>query len=169
MKNKSVKNLVYSALIAAIYCALTVCLAPISFGAVQFRIAEALTLLPILASTNIVGLTLGCALSNAIGFFMGANILGAFDIVFGTLATLLAAVFTYLCRNIRFKKLPILSAIFPAIFNSIIIGAELCILFNGKFIFSAFLLQALLVAIPELIICLTFGLYLVRFLEKRRI
>lgn len=169
MKNQSVKSLVYSALIAAIYCALTVCLAPFSFGSLQFRIAEALTLLPILSKNYIVGLTLGCALSNAVGFFMGANILGAFDIVFGTLATLLAAVCTYLCRNVRFKKLPILSALFPAIFNGVIIGLELCFLVAGEFSLPVFLLQGLSVMIPELIICMTFGLYLVHFLEKRSI
>jgi uncharacterized membrane protein len=169
MKNKTVRDLVYSALIAAIYSALTLCLAPFSFGSLQFRIAEALTLLPILSSNYIIGLTLGCAVSNAVGFFMGVNILGAFDIVFGTLATLLAAVCTYLCRNLRFKKLPIISALFPAVFNGVLIGAELCFLLNGSFSLPIFLTQGLLVAIPELIICMTFGLYLVRFLEKRSI
>ncbi len=163
------KELVYSAMIAAAYCVLTLCLAPISFGAVQFRLSEALTLLAVLSPSYIMGLSLGCALSNAIGLAMGVNLLGALDIVFGTLATLLAAVCSYLCRNVRIKKFPVLSAIFPAIFNGVIIGAEICIVLLNKFSFAIFLFEFLGIAIPELFVCLTLGLYLVKFAEKRSI
>lgn len=163
------KELVYSALVAALYCVLTVCLSPISFGPVQFRLSEALTLLAVFSPSYIMGLSLGCALSNAIGFFMGVNILGAFDIVFGTAATALAAVCSYLFRKVRFKGLPIVSAIFPAVFNGVIIGAEICIVLLNDFSLPVFLTQALYIAIPELIICLTLGLYIVKFKEKRSI
>lgn len=162
------KEIVYSALVAALYCVLTVFLAPISFGAIQFRLSEALTLLAVLSPSYIAGLSLGCALSNAIGFMMGANILGAFDILFGTLATFLAAVCSYLFKNVRFKGLPLISALFPAIFNGIIIGGEICIVLLNEFSLPVFLIQALYVAVPELIICMTLGLYIVKFAEKRR-
>lgn len=166
---KSQKELVYSALIAALYCVLTICLAPISFGAVQFRLSEALVMLAVLSPKYIAGLTLGCALSNAIGFFMGVNLLGAADILFGTLATFLACIFSYIFRKVRIKGLPILSAIFPAIFNGVIIGAEICLVLLNEFSPTLFLIQALQIAIPEILVCMTLGLYVVKFAEKRSI
>ena len=71
-------------IIAGIYAALTVFLAPISFGVLQFRVSEALTLLPVMLPTSRPGLTIGC--------FFGNLISGApwQDIVFGSIATLLA-------------------------------------------------------------------------------
>ncbi len=166
---KSQKELVYSALIAALYCVLTICLAPISFGAVQFRLSEALVMLAVLSPKYIAGLTLGCALSNAIGFLMGVNLLGAADILFGTLATFLACIFSYIFRKVRIKELPILSAIFPAIFNGVIIGAEICLVLLNEFSPVLFLIQALQIAIPEILVCMTLGLYVVKFAEKRSI
>lgn len=166
---KKTKVLVTSALIAAIYCALTLALSWISFGNMQFRIAEALTLLPVISPYAIVGVTLGCALSNAIGFFMGANILGAMDIIFGTFASLIAAVLTWACRNIRIKGLPILSASFPVVVNAIVIGAELTYLFTGTLNWGAFIINATSIFIPQFVICYTAGLLLVRYIEKNNI
>lgn len=74
--------------IAALYTALTVLLAPLSYGEVQIRFSEAFTLLPILMPEAVPALLVGCLLSNILG---GCSI---FDIVFGSLATLLAAVCT---------------------------------------------------------------------------
>lgn len=169
MKKTNTKVLVTSALIAAIYCALTLALSWLSFGNMQFRIAEALTLLPIVSPHAIVGVTLGCALSNAIGYFMGANILGAMDIIFGTLASFVAAVLTWAFRNVRFKKLPLLSAFFPVIVNAIVVGGELSILFTGGISFEPFMINAVSVFIPQFVICYTAGLMLVRFIEKNNI
>lgn len=166
MKRTNTKALVTSALIAAIYCALTLALSWMSFGNMQFRIAEALTLLPIISPHAIVGVTLGCALSNAVGYFMGANILGAMDIIFGTMASLIAAVLTWMCRNIRFRNLPLLSAIFPVIVNAVVIGGELSILFTGGISFEPFMINAVSVFIPQFVICYTAGLMLIRFIEK---
>lgn len=168
-KKPNTKALVSSALIAAIYCALTLALSWISFGNMQFRIAEALTLLPIISPHAIVGVTLGCALSNAIGYFMGANILGAMDIVFGTFASFLAAVLTWMCRDIRIKKLPVLSAAFPVIVNAVVIGGELSVLFTGTMTLEPFLINAMSVFIPQLVICYTAGIWLVRYIEKNNI
>ena len=168
-KTTNTKALVTSAFIAAIYCALTLALSWLSFGNMQFRIAEALTLLPIVSPHAIVGVTLGCALSNAIGYFMGANILGAMDVIFGTMASLIAAVLTWSCRNIRFKNLPLLSAFFPVIVNAVVVGGELSILFTGSITIEPFLLNALSVFVPQFVICYTAGLMLVRFIEKNNI
>ena len=91
---RNTKNLCLSALIAALYAALTLAFQPISYGAVQFRISEALTLLPVLFPQAVPGLTLGCLISNLFNP-MGATV---YDVVFGTLATLIAAVITWRMR-----------------------------------------------------------------------
>lgn len=100
------------AIIAALYTALTVLLAPLSYGEVQIRFSEAFTLLPILMPEAVPALLVGCLLSNILG---GCSI---FDIVFGSLATLLAAVCT---RRLRDKFW--LAALMPVLFNGVIVGA----------------------------------------------
>ena len=77
--NRSVRSLCLAAMIAALYLALTLLFQPISFGAVQLRVSEAMTLLPAVFPEATIGLTLGCFLSN---FLAGANV---YDVVFGTL------------------------------------------------------------------------------------
>ncbi|MBE0600430.1 MAG: QueT transporter family protein, partial [Firmicutes bacterium] len=106
-----VRDLTVAAVIAALYAALTVAFAPISYGAVQFRIAEALTLLPILFPQAIPGLAVGCLVANLIGGY------GIWDVVFGTLATLLAAILTY-----GLRKTVCLAAIPPVAVNAVVIG-----------------------------------------------
>ena len=96
-------NLTKQAMIAAIYTVLSLGFSAISFGTVQIRVSEALTLLPVFAFGNVWGVTIGCFLTNLVGFFTGANILGGLDMIFGTAATFAAAITTYLLRNIRIK------------------------------------------------------------------
>ena len=107
----SVRDLTIAAVIAALYAALTVVFAPISYGAVQFRIAEALTLLPALFPQAIPGLAVGCLVANLVGGY------GIWDVVFGTLATLVAAVLTY-----RFRKNVWIAAAPPVLVNAVVIG-----------------------------------------------
>ena len=107
----TIKDITIAAVIAALYAALTVVFAPISYGAVQFRIAEALTLLPVLLPQAIPGLAVGCLVSNLIGGY------GIWDVVFGTLATLIAALLTYgLRKNIWLAAAP------PVLVNAVVIG-----------------------------------------------
>ena len=107
----TVKDLAVAAVTAALYAALTLVFAPISYGAVQFRIAEALTLLPVLFPQAIPGLAVGCLVSNLIGGY------GVWDVVFGTLATLIAAVMTYgLRKNIWAAAVP------PVLVNAVVVG-----------------------------------------------
>lgn len=93
MKNKSVTFLTQAAMIAAIYVVLTMIFAPFSFGEVQVRVAEALTILPIFTPAAIPGLFVGCLIGNITG---GAVLP---DIIFGSIATLIGAVGTYQLRN----------------------------------------------------------------------
>ena len=81
---KSTVYTVQGALIAAVYAALTYAVAPLSFGATQFRISEALTILPVFTPAAIPGLAIGCVIANIGSPF------GPIDIVLGTLATLLS-------------------------------------------------------------------------------
>lgn len=108
------RSLCLSAVIAALYAALTLLLAPISYGNLQCRVSEAMTLLPMLMPASIPGLVVGCLLANILG---GASIL---DVVFGSLATLIAAIGTYALR-----KKPIVAALCPVVANGLIVGAVL--------------------------------------------
>lgn len=112
-------------MIAAVYCVLTVALPFMTFGQLQCRIAEALTILPVLTPAAVPGLTVGCLLSNAIGLAMGANTAGAWDILIGTLATGLAAVLTRLLRNVRVKDMPVLATLPPVLLNAVFVGTEI--------------------------------------------
>ena len=95
IQDKKTRLMTESALIAAVYVALVLLFKPISFGAIQFRIAEALCILPFFSLSAVPGLALGCLLGN---FFSGAAMP---DVVFGTLATLLAAILSYKLRDIN--------------------------------------------------------------------
>lgn len=109
MKNLSVRRLVRCAVIAAVYVVVCLVLAPFSYGAVQVRVAEALCLLPVFGAEYIVGVTLGCFLAN----LLGSTVV---DVVFGTLATLLACLVTYKLRDIRVKGLAIPASLPPVVF-----------------------------------------------------
>ena len=102
---KSVYLLTQGAAIAAIYIVLTLIFAPISFGPVQFRISEALCVLPFFTPAAIPGLFIGCLLSNLLAGAM------TMDVIFGSLATLIGAVGSYALRRNRFLVLlpPIIS------------------------------------------------------------
>ena len=91
--NSPVLTLVYGAAIAAIYVVLTMVFLPISFGPIQFRISELLCVLPYFTPAAIPGLFIGCLLANFLG---GA---AALDVIFGSIATLIGAVGSYLLRK----------------------------------------------------------------------
>ena len=101
MKTRWIRETVTAALIAAMYTALTVAVAPLSYGLVQCRVSEALTVLAAFTPAAVPGLTVGCFLSNLIGLSTGANIAGALDLLLGPLATGLAALLSYRLRRYR--------------------------------------------------------------------
>ena len=111
MQNRKTLLLAQAAMIATIYVALTYVFAPISFREVQVRSAEALTILPVFTPAAISGLFVGCILGNIVG---GAAIP---DVVFGSIATLIGAVFT---RKLR-RANPFLAPIPPILSNTFII------------------------------------------------
>ncbi len=161
VKNKKLLAITEAAAIAALYAVLTVALHPLSYGPVQCRVSEALTILPVRKRSAIAGLTLGCAIANAIGILIGADSLGVADILFGTLATLLAAIATRLLRKDTIKGVPFLGALMPVISNALIIGAELTFILHLPFWSTA-----LWVGVGELISVFVLGLPLNALIGK---
>ena len=109
------KRLTICAVIAAAYAALCLLLAPISYQGVQIRLSEALTILPFIAPYTVGGLFVGCLLANLLNP-LGINVL---DVVFGSLATLLAGLLTARCKSRWLAPLP------PVLVNAVIVGAVL--------------------------------------------
>lgn len=108
--DEKVIHMVQAAMIAAVYVALTLPIQPIAYGPIQFRVSEALTILPYFTSAAIPGVTIGCFLSNIL---MGAPLP---DIIFGTLATLIGTIFSRMLRRQKF-----LVCIPPILSNALII------------------------------------------------
>ncbi len=166
MKSKA-KNITVSALIAALYTALTLFLAPISFGMIQIRISEALTVLPAVYPPAIIGLTLGCFLSNLIGFLSSLSPLGLFDCLFGTTATLIAALLTYyIGKKTSGKKLLVLAPLPPVLVNAVIIGLEVSIIFLRNFSLTSILLCSFYVLIGQILPCYLGGFFLIKNFNK---
>jgi len=163
----TLNSLVKIAMIAALYSTVSLVLAPFSFGNIQVRVAEGLTLLPLISPLAIFGLTLGCFITNFVGVIMGANILGMMDVFIGTFATLLAALLTYKLRNITIKGFPFLSSLMPIVINAVIIGAELAYVFAPEFTFAYFAIFALEVGIGQTIAVYGIGLPILSALKKR--
>lgn len=147
MKNKKTLFLVQAAMIGAVYVALTLAFAPFSYGEVQIRISEALTILPYFTPAAIPGLFVGCFLSNLLGGCI------PLDIVFGSLATLLGAIFTYTLRqSSRF-----LAPLPPIVANTVIVPF---VLRYGYGVNLPLAVQMLCIAAGEIVSCGIFGLVL---------
>lgn len=162
MKNNvSVRKLARCAVVAALYVVLCMALQPLSYGAVQVRVAEALCLLPVFGPEYIAGVVLGCFLAN----LLGSTIV---DVIFGTLATLLACLVTYKLRDIRVKGLAIPASLPPVVFNMIIVGAfEITFFFSdGAPTAMLAVFNAVTVGIGELISCTILGVALVKLIES---
>lgn len=136
---------------AALYFIITFFLAPISFGPVQFRVAEALTVLPILFVETIPGLFVGVLLSNIVGG------LGIYDIVGGSFVTLIAAITTYYLRK------NIGAYLSPILFNAFLISLYLHILFE-----IPYWLTVLSIGISQSLVIFGLGYPLIKYLKKRQ-
>lgn len=126
------KRITRTAIIAAIYAATTLAIAPFAYGSIQFRISEILVLLALFDPLYISGLTLGCLIAN----MLGPN--GLLDIIFGTLATFISLIAIYFTGKIikNYKLKLILSSIWPTIINGLIIGWMLNKLYKLPLILS---------------------------------
>ena len=149
---KSTKFMLQAAAIAAVYATLTLILMPLSYGVMQVRVSEALTILPFFTPAAIPGLFIGCLVSNMVG----PN--GILDMIIGSGATLIAAFFSYLLRN-----KPLLVPIPPIIANGILIGGMLHYAYSVPFSLAVCILW---VGLGELIACYGIGYPLLRYLIK---
>lgn len=149
--NKNIRQMIYGAMIAALYVALTYSqnlLIPGSASmAIQFRAAEALCVLALFTPAAISGLTIGTLLFN-ITYAQALPL----DFLVGTLATLFAVISMRVCRGLTIKGFPLLSLLMPAIFNGLLVGWELSVYIGGAFWFNA-----VTVAIGEAAVLLTLG------------
>lgn len=172
------KKIIYSALIAAIYAALTIVLAPISYGALQFRISEVLCILPFFFPASAWGLFVGCAMANVM------SSAGMLDIVLGSLSTLLAGACTAAIGKSARKKAKasigeiaqpvrwgacIAACAMPVVFNGPIVGAELAYLFplDDGFWHSFYIFGAQ-VALGETAVLFVLGLPLMRYILNNK-
>ncbi len=151
MKHFTSIQLARAAIIAAAYVAVSYLLLPISYGLVQFRAAEALTLLPMVYPEAIWGVFAGCLIANILGG------LGPWDIFGGSLVTLLAASLTWKYRHTMIAYLS------PIILNGVFVGAYLSVLLQVPY-----WLVALSVGVGEAGVILLLGVPLVRFVKARR-
>lgn len=170
MKNKKLIYLTQAAIIAALYATLTIgqnlLLPGTASMAIQFRVAEVLTVLAIYTPAAIPGLTVGCVIANISSVTAG---LGFYDMIFGSIASLLAALAMYALRNVRWLRIPLPALFMPAIFNGLIIGFEIDFFFIGSmhFNFVDFLIQGGCVALGELGVLLILGIPFCLVLDKR--
>ena len=155
------RKLAHAAIIAALYAVLTHLQNIIFPGsatmAIQLRISEALCVLAFFTPAAPMGLAVGCLLFNLT--FAAALPL---DFFLGTVATYLACKAMWLTRNIKFLGIPLVGLLMPAATNSILVGWELTAYIGG-----GFWLNALYVALGELIVLLTLGTGLYLVMKKR--
>ncbi len=164
-KNKKTTFVVQSAVIAALYAGLTYAagMMNLAYGSIQFRFSEALTILAAISPAAIPGLTIGCFLGNITSPY------GLIDIICGTVATFLAAVLSYKTRNVKFKNLPLVSAIFPVLTNAVIVGIEITLFMPAGFKLQAFLINAVQIAVGQIVMCYGLGLPLYNVLKKTKL
>ena len=153
MEHNRILSLTQAAMIAAIYVVLTYVFSAFSFGQVQIRVAEALTILPVFTPAAIPGLFVGCLIGNIAG---GAVLP---DIIFGSIATLIGAVGTRLLR----RRNPVLCTLPPIVANTIIVPFVLRFAYGVNLPISFMMLT---VGIGEVVGCGVFGVLLYSILNR---
>jgi len=161
MKKFTVRQLAVAGIIAALYAVLSYFAAVfgVAYGPVQFRFSEALCVLPFLFPEATPGLFVGCLVANLLSPY------GALDIVFGSLATLLAAVWTQHTRRKWLAPLP------PVLCNAVIVGAVIAVETTagfGRAFWLAFGYNALTVGAGEAGVCYVLGGLLLTLLPRVR-
>ena len=151
MKRIPVKKIAYSAVVAAMYFALTLLLQPISFGPVQFRLSEALVMLPYIMPESILGITIGCAAANAFSTFP------VYDVIFGSLATLIAGILTSKIKNAWLSGLP------PVLLNALVLPLMWYLLGTD----AAYWVNLISITLSEAVVIFFIGVPLVLLIKKK--
>lgn len=158
-KKFETKVMTRTAIVAALYVVLTLVVAPIAFGMVQFRISEIMVLLAFYDKRYSWGLILGCFIANCF------SPLGIYDIVFGTIATAFSVGGIIMIRKIFGSNLKslVLASFSPVLFNGIIVGTELTLIFKEM----PFILNALYVALGEFVVITIVGVVIMSKIGHR--
>ena len=160
MPKSKTRYLTAAGIIAALYAVMSYfsSVFGIAYGPIQCRFSEALCVLPFLTPAAVPGLFLGCLVSNLLSPY------GALDIVFGSLATLLAALWTRRCRRKWLAPLP------PVICNAVIVGAVITVQqVSGDLFWGTFAYNALTVGLGEALSCYVLGALLLSQLPKTKL
>ncbi len=158
-----IRRLSSTAALSALYALTTLLTAPLSYGVVQFRIAEVLCLLPYFFPGSVWGLFFGCALANLLSGSLA-------DLLFGSLATLLSALAVRACG--RRGRSPVLACLYITLINALIVGAVLSIAYESIDIRAqpgVFVFNALSVGMGEALVLFLLGLPLLRALPGHRL
>ena len=160
MKKSLAYRLAFAGVIGALYAALSIfgSVFGLTYGPIQLRFAEALTVLPFLFPETVGGLFVGCFVANLLSPY------GVLDMVVGSLATLLAAFLTSCCRHRALAPLP------PVLVNAVFIGALLAWQQTGmgEAFMAAFWYNACSIAVSQALVCYILGLLLLRWMEKSK-
>ena len=151
---RNVKLLALNGVLAAVYAVVTVLTASFAYGPIQFRLAEALCLLPVLLPQTVWGVTVGCVLANLF------SPVSALDVVIGSLATLLAALWVIKVRRVWLAPLPM------TICNAVLVGGMLAWVYTPDNLVSGFFLMAGEVGLGELAVGYVLGVPLILALKR---
>lgn len=152
MRNPIIRRITENGIVAALYVALVAASIPLSFGMLQIRIAEFLILLPFFRKDLIAGVTIGTLIANIFSPML------PWDLIFGTLATLIAAVGVAFCRFL------LVACAIPIVANGFIVGAE--IVLTGQ-VEEAYMVCVGFVALGELIAVVGIGYPLMTILKRQ--
>ena len=147
MRKNPIRELTFAAVLGGAYAALTMLLPIPQYAGVQFRLAEALTLLPFLIPAATPGLVVGCFIANILSPY------GLLDIIAGSAATLLACLWTQRMKNRRLAALP------PVVCNAVIVGGVIAFAMTGfgPGFWVAYAINAASVGLGELVVCFVLG------------
>ena len=161
--DKQTRQIVHAAMIAALYVVLThlqnIIFPGSATWAIQCRLSEAMCVLAFFTPAAVPGLTAGCLVFNIT--YAGALPL---DFLVGSLATFCAVGAMWLTRRVTVRGLPVLGLLMPALSNAFLVGWELTVFIGG-----GFWINALYVALGELIVLLTFGVFLYRIIKNQHL
>ena len=147
------RTIALSGIVAAVYAVITIAW-PLSYGSVQFRLSEALCILPAFVPVTGIGLTVGCFAANLF------STVSALDIVIGTLATAIGCLFTAHCKKVWTMPLP------TVISNTVLVGAMLAWVYSPDALLQGFAVNAAGVAFGELVVLYALGVPLAVLLKK---
>ena len=145
----NIKQVTKISIVAAIYVVCTMAIAPIGYGAIQFRVSEILNLLAFFNPIYGVSLVIGCGIANIFSPY------GLYDLFFGTLSTLLSVIFIMKSKNL------FIASLWPSLFIPLLVGIEITILTNMPFLVTAFP-----ILISEFIIMTLIGYPVFKILSK---